>query len=102
MAQNKLFNLEQKVKEAAQKYYTDGTSEMSDAEFDAAVEEVRKMNPNSPVVNNVGWGYDVNKDSTPGAKCPHKYGDVGSLTKCRTWKEIGQELTKAPIFLSLK
>lgn len=101
MAQNKLFNLEQKVKEAAQKYYTDGTSEMSDAEFDAAVEEVRKMNPNSEVLK-VGWGYDVNKDSTPGAKCPHKYGTVGSLNKCHNWKEIGQELTQAPIFLSLK
>ena len=73
MAQNKLFNLEQKVKESAQKYYTDGTSEMSDAEFDAAVEELRKMNPNSPVVNSVGWGYNINLDtnqSVPGLPLP--------------------------------
>ena len=101
---NKLFRiqyLESSIKKYAQQYYEDGSSPVSDAEFDALVDELRALNPNSEVLK-VGWGYDVSKDSTPGAKCPHKYGDVGSLTKCRTWKEIGQELTQAPIFLSLK
>lgn len=94
MAQNKLFNLEQKVKESAQKYYTDGTSEMSDAEFDAAVEEIRKMNPNSPVVNSVGWGYDINLDTTSGEKCLHKYGLIKGLDKCHDSKELGCEFFK--------
>lgn len=94
MAQNKLFNLEQKVKESAQKYYTDGTSEMSDAEFDAAVEEIRKMNPNSPVVNNVGWGYNINSDTTPGEKCLHRYGLIKGLDKCHDSKELGCEFFK--------
>lgn len=102
MAQNKLFNLEQKVKEAAQKYYTDGTSEMSDAEFDAAVEEVRKMNPNSPVVNNVGWGYDVDEDNTPGQRVKHKYGKADSLMKAYNLREVRKSLLGVEVLNTLK
>lgn len=102
MAQNKLFNLEQKVKESAQKYYTDGTSEMSDAEFDAAVEEIRKMNPDSPVVNNVGWGYNVDEDSTPGQRVKHKYGKADSLMKAYNLGEVRKSLRGVSLLNTLK
>ena len=79
--------MEQKLKAAAQQYYTDGTSPMTDEEFDRAMEELRSINPNSELFT-VGWGYDVNKDTTPGEKVKHIYGQAGSLSKCRTWKEL--------------
>ena len=57
--------LELKIKEAAQKYYTDGSSELADAEFDALVDQLRLENPNSELLKTIGWGYSVTKDNTP-------------------------------------
>ena len=39
--------LEKKIKENAQKYYTDGSQSMTDSEFDSAVSELKKLKPNS-------------------------------------------------------
>ena len=93
--------LEQQIKEAAQKYYTDGSSPLTDMEFDALVEELRSRDPNSYVLN-TGWGYDVDLDSTPGKKVKHRYGEVGSLEKCHNWKELGPHLQKTLVDISLK
>ena len=82
-----LFKLEDKIKLEAQKYYTDGSNSVTDEEFDEMVEELKKQNPDSELLK-TGWGYDVNKDTTPGEKVAHKYGEAGSLEKARTWKEI--------------
>jgi len=80
--------LANEVKDAAQKYYTDGTSNLTDAEFDAKVNKLKTLDPDNPVVTEVGWGYSVDEDSTPGQKVPHKYGPAGSLDKIRTGDEF--------------
>lgn len=97
------FNLlEKKLREAAQQYYTDGTSKISDTAFDLAQEAIRKEIPNSDVVKEIGWGYDVLKDSTPGSKVKHRYGVVGSLSKAYNWGEISQGIKNQPVDISLK
>ncbi len=75
------------IAEVSQAYYSTGTSPLSDAEFDALLEEERRENPNSPVLG-VGHGYDINKDWRKDKKIPHKYGIVGSLDKCHNWDEL--------------
>lgn len=95
-------DLEKKIVDAAQAYYTDGTSPYTDAEFDAMVDELRAINPNSDIFK-VGWGYDVNLDTTPGEKVPHKYGRAGSLDKCRTWEQyVGSKVANITVDASLK
>ena len=79
--------LQKRIQEASQKYYTDGTSNVSDAEFDKMLEQLRKEDPDSPLLG-VGHGYDINKDSTVGERVKHKYGVAGSLDKCHSWEEI--------------
>ncbi len=94
--------LEKKITEAAQAYYSTGKSELSDDEFDELVDELKKTNPDSPILKRVGWGYDVFIDSTPGQKFKHKYGTAGSLEKCRTWEEIKPQFKDRDIDISLK
>lgn len=94
--------LEEKIQKAAQAYYTNGSSELSDAEFDSLVERLRLENPESPLLQKTGWGYSVESDSTPGMKYPHKYGTAGSLTKARRWEEIDSKLKNKLVDVSLK
>ena len=100
---SKLFsNLEKEIQNQAQKYYTDGSNTVSDAEFDSMVEQLKEENPDSEVLK-VGWGYDVNKDSTPGQKVKHKYGIVGSLDKIHSYGELPNDFKSSPIlYTSLK
>jgi len=86
---------QKKIIEASQAYYSTGTSPLSDAEFDALLEEERKENPNSPLLD-VGHGYDINKDPRSDKKYPHKYGIVGSLNKCHSWKELPKSFQNVP------
>lgn len=79
--------LQQRIKEASQKYYSDGNSGVSDAEFDSMLEQLKKEDPDSPLLG-VGHGYDINKNSTSGARVKHKYGQAGSLEKCHNLEEI--------------
>lgn len=88
-----------KIKEASQKYYTSGTSPLTDAEFDALIEEERRENPNSPLLG-IGHGYDINL--TVGQKFEHKYGTVGSLPKCHDWKEYPKNLKENRVCATLK
>lgn len=76
------------IQKASQSYYQDGTSTLSDAEFDKALEELKTEDPDSPLLTDVGHGYDINKDTTPGARLPHKYGQVVGLEKCHNWDEL--------------
>lgn len=99
---NRQHELETKIVAAAQSYYVDGTSELSDEEFDALVDELRRDYPDSFVLQQTGWGYDVSKDTTPGEKYPHKYVEAGSLEKARTYAEISKELKGRRIGASLK
>lgn len=94
-------DLELKIKDAAQKYYTDGSSPLTDEEFDLLVDELKRTNPDSELLK-TGWGYDVATDSTPGQKVKHKYGRAGSLEKCHNWEELGREFRDKKVDLSLK
>lgn len=84
-------NLMDKIKKASQAYYTDGSSDISDEEFDALIGQLKEEDPDSPLLN-TGHGFDVN--SVPGTKIQHKYGEVGSLDKCHTYLEIKQDIRK--------
>ena len=96
--------LEANIQEYAQKYYTDGSSPVSDEEFDAMVDELRKLSPTSRVLKDVGWGYDIDLDTTFGEKRYHKYGLVKGLDKCHNAKELGSEYFDkfTTIYTSLK
>jgi DNA ligase (NAD+) len=87
------------IKKASQAYYSNGTSPLTDAEFDALLEEERAENPNSPLLG-VGHGYDVNL--TSGQKFQHRYGIVGSLPKCHDWNEFPKSLRNIAVCTSLK
>lgn len=80
--------LEKRIKAAAQAYYTDGSSELTDAKWDSLVEQLKSENPDSEILKQIGYGYSVDADTTYGKKIKHKYGIIGSLEKCRTWDEI--------------
>lgn len=83
----KLDELERKIEDYAQKYYTDGSSPISDDEFDELVETLRRERPDSKVLR-VGWGYCIAKDSNKNLKVSHRYAKVGSLDKVRSYKEL--------------
>ena len=85
--------LQQQIMDASQAYYTDGTSKLSDAEFDKLLAKEKEINPNSPLLD-IGHGYDVNKDTTYGEKANHMYSTVGSLPKIHTWQETTIEFKK--------
>lgn len=98
----KLFSaLEQQIVKQSQKYYTDGSNDLTDEQFDALVDKLKEENPQSEVLK-TGWGYDVNKDTTPGEKVKHKYGLAGSLDKARTWKEIPRNMRDSEVWVTLK
>lgn len=85
---SKLFsNLELEIQEQAQKYYTDGSNSVSDAEFDCMIEQLKLSDPNSPMLS-VGWGYEVAKDTTYGNRVAHRYGIIGSLDKVHSYEEL--------------
>ena len=94
--------LEEAVRQASQKYYTDGTSELSDAQFDNMLSELSEADPSNTLVTSVGHGYAVDNDTTYGQKRPHKYTLVGSLDKVHNWKELSYELKDRKIVYSLK
>ena len=93
--------LELKIKKAAQLYYSDGSSDITDEEFDALLDQLRAENSNSELLG-VGHGYRVENDTTPGEKIKHKYGTAGSLDKCRTWKELSPSIRDSDVCCSLK
>lgn len=99
---DKATELHNTLAEASQKYYTDGTSELSDAEFDSMLNELKELNPTDSVVTDVGHGYEVEKDTTPGEKVKHKYGIVGSLDKCHNFAELDNRLKNRQLYASLK
>ena len=84
--------LERLISTSSQKYYENGTSELTDEEWDAAVEQLKHENPESHILTDVGHGYDITKDKTVGARVPHKYGHIGGLEKAHNWKELNPSI----------
>lgn len=62
--------LAERIKSYSKSYY-EGNPEISDDAFDLLVEQLRRIDPDNPVLNKVGWGYKVETD--PNATKPHKY-----------------------------
>ena len=90
------------IKEQAQKYYTDGSNDLADTQFDELVDLLKKINPDSSVLT-TGWGYDPNQDTTYGKKVKHKYGLVGSLDKIHSYDDLTNEFKSSPsLYTSLK
>lgn len=79
--------LQEQIMKASQAYYTNGSSLISDEKFDMMLDQLKEEDPESPLLTDVGHGYDVALDTTPGEKIRHKYGNAGSLPKCHDWKE---------------
>lgn len=95
-------SLAQTIQEASQQYYTDGSSNLSDAQFDQMLDELKIVDPSNPLVTSVGHGYAVDNDTTYGQKRPHKYTLVGSLDKVHNWKELSSDLKDRKVVYSLK
>lgn len=67
--------LESKIREYSQAYYA-GEAVITDAQFDALVDELRSLNPNSPVLTKTGWGYEF-----AGDKVKHPLVSIKGLPK---------------------
>lgn len=62
------------IKESATLYYKNGTSPISDSEFDSYVEELKLINPNNPLLSTPGWGYE------PEDTEPHLYHKITGIS----------------------
>lgn len=94
--------LQDKIRRASQKYYSGETPDMTDKEFDDALGQLKKENPNDPLVTELGHGYDVNLDSTPGKKYKHLYGVAEGLDKVYTYKAFNNYMKDMECGYSLK
>ena len=81
-------SLERELRLAAHLYYQDGTSFLSDDEFEKKCDQLRSADPNNSIFKEPSWGYNINTDSTIGERCPHRYGLVTGLGKAYTYKEV--------------
>ena len=99
-----LKNLEKAIKDASQKYYTEGTSPYSDQEFDSMLDSLKQQNPESELLTAVGHGYDVDEyvSKTGKKKVKHKYGIVGSLEKAYSWEDLRGTFKDRYVDVSLK
>lgn len=82
-----LEQLESKLREASYKYYIDGNSDMSDEEYDAAVEYLRRVKPDSKFLDEIGP--DVKGTSKMYHTIP-----MGTLTKIHTDAEVKDWMSK--------
>ena len=95
-----LQELENKIVEAAQAYY-EGSPIISDRDFDGLIEYLRAANPQSNLLNTVGWGYDPFKNV--GEKSKHLYGNITGIDrKPRTIEDIPNEFLNTDVCLSAK
>ncbi len=84
--------LEDKIRKASQSYYSGEDSGMTDEEFDKYMNRYREESPEGELLD-IGHGYDVNKDSTPGKKYDHIYGVAGSLDKAYVWSDFNKSIS---------
>lgn len=90
---NRITQLESLIPMYAESYYS-GQSEVSDEYFDALVDELRSLNPESPVLKKTGWGFNPSGSK----KVSHLYGmHVGSLSKVKSVEEIPERLIPSDV-----
>lgn len=97
-----LSQIEREIKLAAQLYYQDGSSFLTDAQFDAKVAELKKENPFSEILINPSYGYDVGEDSTVGQRLYHRYCEVGTLDKVYEWNDLPERFRWKDIYATPK
>ena len=95
-------SLERELRLAAQLYYQDGSSFLSDKEFDEKVAALKVQNPDSEIFKLPSWGYKIEKDTTYGQRLPHRYGLVEGLPKAYEYKEVKSFLKYGDIWISPK
>ena len=88
--------LENYIKDQSKKYYTDGSNELEDDEFDLLVDRLRVLNPHSSVLS-TGWGFEV-----VGNKVKHKYTHIGSLDKAKSYDEFNDIFKNKKVYISPK
>jgi len=88
--QSKIESLVAELREAERAYYTDGTSHLSDAEFDSLKVELEKLDPNHPYLDEVG-AEDI--DSSHWEKHTHEF-PLGSLGKVNDEAELKKWFNK--------
>lgn len=87
------------LRQQSDKYYTDGSSDITDKEFDERLEKLRQNDPDNPFLEEVG-AEDI--DSSEWEKHKHEY-PLGSLAKVQSIDELkkwwkAQELVIQPKF----
>ena len=97
MKKQSIINLENKIKQASQDYYT-GNESISDNEFDELVDELKQLDPTNETISKVGWGYDI--EEVKGDKVAHVYGKVGSLDKIHDVSEIPNSFSDGAFLLA--
>lgn len=85
-------SLERELRIAAHLYYEDGSSFLTDPEFDRKCDQLRSIDPDNSIFKEPSWGYNIDKDSTYGQRCTHRYGLVTGLGKAYTYKEVPKQL----------
>ena len=88
-------DLELQISYYASKYYN-GEPEITDEQFDALVDRLREINPDSRVLK-TGWGFEVIED-----KVKHKYSHIGSLDKCKSFDDIPDMFKNKMVYISPK
>ena len=91
-------SLERELRLAAQLYYEDGSSFLTDPEFDKKADQLRAEDPDNPIFKEPSWGYSVEKDTTPGKRCPHRYGRVTGLGKAYEYSDIPKDFRVSNLY----
>ena len=84
-------SLERELRLAAQLYYQDGSSFLSDEEFDMKAEQLKEIDPDNSIFKEPSWGYSIDSDTTPGKRCPHRYGRITGLDKAYEYSDIPKD-----------
>ena len=95
VATNKRINeLEAQIKEHNRRYYDQDAPTITDPEYDALKKELEQLNPESPVLDDIG-------ESTFGEKYEHTH-LMGSLAKCHSAQEVMQRFSGLEVVLMPK
>jgi len=90
MTEQEIRVLEATLITAAQAYYNGGNAVMTDAEFDALEEQLRKVDPGSDVLKRIG---SPPEDGSGWPKVTHTI-PMGSLSKAQSWGEMQDWMAK--------
>lgn len=84
-------SLERELRLAAQLYYQDGSSFLSDEEFDKKGQQLKEIDPDNSIFKEPSWGYSIDSDTTPGKRCPHRYERITGLDKAYEYSDIPKD-----------